>query len=60
MLNVMRTALRGGGGGGGVGGHALNSHGNYVVDINNHGKKSWNCVLKICGNPELKRCYLED
>ena len=32
-----------------VGGHALNSHGNYIVG---HGK-SWNLVLNFCGNPEL-------
>ena len=32
-----------------VGGHALKSHGNYIVD---HGK-SWNCVLNFCGNPDL-------
>ena len=37
-----------------VGGCALNSHGNYMVD---HGK-SWKnhgiVVLKFCGNPELR------
>ena len=36
-----------------VGGHALNSHGNYIVD---HGK-SWKnhgiVVLNICGNPDF-------
>ena len=35
-----------------VGGHALNSHGNYIVD---HGK-SWKnhgiVLLNVCGNPE--------
>ena len=36
-----------------VGGHALNSHGNYIVD---HGN-SWNnheiVFLNLCGNPGL-------
>ena len=40
-----------------VGGHALNSHGNYIVD---HGK-SWKnhgiVFLNICGNPE-RSCLL--
>ena len=30
-----------------VGGHALNSHGNYIVD---HGK-SWNCVFEFLWEP---------
>ena len=43
MLSVMKMPLKGE-----VGGHALNSHGNYIVY---HGK-SWNCVfLNFCGNP---------
>ena len=33
-LSVMKMSLKEGGGGG-VGGHALKSHGNYIVD---HGK----------------------
>ena len=37
------------------GGHALKSHGNYIVD---HGK-SWNCVLNFCGNPDIW-CTLKD
>ena len=32
-----------------VGGSALNSHGNYIVDNG----KSWNCVLNFCGNPGI-------
>ena len=34
-----------------VGGHALNSHGNYIVD---HGKImeiSWNCVFEFLWEP---------
>ena len=49
-LSVVKMLLKGGGGGG-VGGHALKSHGNYIVD---HGK-SWKnhgiVFLNFCGNP---------
>ena len=48
MLSVVKMALKGE-----VGGHALNSHGNYIVD---HGK-SWKIhivFLNFCGNPEKK------
>ena len=45
MLSVAKMLLKGG-----VGGHALNSHGNYIVD---HGK-SWKnhgiVFLNLCGN----------
>ena len=34
-----------------VGGHALNSHGNYIVD---HGK-SWNCGFEFLWNPVLNQ-----
>ena len=47
MLSVVKMALKGE-----VGGHALNSHGDYFVD---HGK-SWNnhgiVFLNFCGNPD--------
>ena len=50
-LRVVKMPLKGGGRGGGVGGHALKSHGNYIVD---HGK-SWKnhgiVFLNFCGNP---------
>ena len=36
MLSMVKMLLKGE-----VGGHALNRHGNYIVD---HGK-SWNCVF---------------
>ena len=43
VLSVVKLLLKGD-----VGGLALNSHGNYIVD---HGK-SWNCVFEFfCGNP---------
>ena len=42
MLSVVKMPQEGE-----VGGHVLNSHGNYIVD---HGKL-WNCVFDFCGNP---------
>ena len=46
MLSVVKMPLKGD-----VGGHALNNHGNYIVD---HGK-SWKnhgiVFLNFCGNP---------
>ena len=42
-----------------VGGHALKSHGNYIVD---HGK-SWNnhgiVFLNFCGNPGARTRHME-
>ena len=47
MLSVVNILLKGE-----VGGHALNSHGNYIVD---HGK-SWKndgiVFFNFCGNPD--------
>ena len=40
-LSVVKMSLKGGGGG--VGGHALKSHGNYIVDYG----KLWNCVFEF-------------
>ena len=52
MLCMVKMTIKGE-----VGGRALNSHGNYIVD---HGKimeKSWKnhgiVFLNFCGNPEL-------
>ena len=49
MLSVVKMVLKGE-----VGGHPLNSHGNYIVD---HGK-SWKnhgiVFLNFCGNPVLR------
>ena len=44
ILSVMKMSLKGE-----VGGYALNSHGNYIVD---HGK-SWNCVFEFLWEPWL-------
>ena len=48
MLRVVKMLLKGE-----VGGHALNSHGNYIVD---HGK-AWKhrgiVFLNFCGNPVI-------
>ena len=42
MLSMVKMPLKGE-----VGGHALNSHGNYIVD---HGK-SWDCVFEFLWEP---------
>ena len=42
MLSVVKMQLKGE-----VGGHALNGHGNCIVD---HGK-SWNCVFEFLWEP---------
>ena len=46
MLSMVKMLLKGE-----VGGRALNSHGNYIVD---HGKSRKNgiVILNFCGNPE--------
>ena len=43
MLSVLKMPLKGE-----VGGHALDSHGNYILD---HGKKHGIVFLNFCGNP---------
>ena len=48
MLSVVKMLLKGE-----VGGRALNSHGNYIVD---HGKSKKNhgiLIMNFCGNPDL-------
>ena len=51
MLSLVRMLLKGE-----IGGHALNSHGNYFVD---HGK-SWKnhriVILNFFGNPDYGKC----
>ena len=42
MLSMVKMLLKGE-----VGGHASNSHGNYIVD---HGK-SWNCFFEFLWEP---------
>ena len=39
-----------------VGGHALNSHGNYIVD---HGKSHAFVFLNFCGNPDTLPIYVK-
>ena len=48
-LNVVKMQLKGGGGG--VGGHALKSHGNYIVDHWKSWKNDGIVFLNFCGNP---------
>ena len=53
MLSVVKMLLIGE-----VGGRALNSHGNYIVD---HGKSWKNHVivfLNFCGNPECNGSHM--
>ena len=49
MLSMVKMPLKGE-----VWGHALNSHGNYIVDL----RKSWKnhviVFLNICGNPDYR------
>ena len=55
MLSVLKTLLKGE-----VGGRALNSPGNYIVD---HGK-SWKnhgiVFLNFCGNPVITNFLIEN
>ena len=55
MLSVEKMPLKGE-----VSGHALNSHGNNIVIMENHEKKimekSWNCVVEFLSEP----CKYED
>ena len=49
MLSVVKMLLKGE-----VGGHALNNHGNYIVDHEKSWKimeKSWNCVFEFLWEP---------
>ena len=47
MLSVMKMLLKRE-----VGGGALNSHGNYIVDHGNSWKNHGIVFLNFCGNPE--------
>ena len=53
MLCMVKIPLKGE-----VGGCALNSHGNYIVDDG----KSWNCVFEFSWEPclEIPRCDNDD
>ena len=46
MLNVVKMPLTGD-----VGDHSLNSHGNYIVDHENHDKNHGTVFLNFCGKP---------
>ena len=46
MLSVVKMSLKGE-----VGGHALNSHENYIVDHGNSWKNHGIVFLNFCGNP---------
>ena len=50
MLSVVKMPLKGE-----VGGHALNSHGNYIVDHGISWKNHGIVFLNFCGSPVL--CY---
>ena len=46
MLSTVKMPLKGE-----VGGHASNSHGNYIVHHEKCMEQSWNCIFEFCGNP---------
>ena len=48
MLSVVKMSLKGE-----VGGHALNSHGNYIVDRGKSWKNHGIVFLNFCGNPVI-------
>ena len=54
MLSLMKMLLKEE-----VGGHALNSHGNYIADL----EKSWEnhgiVFLNFCGNSDINLCPAE-
>ena len=45
-IQVVKMPLKGE-----FGGHALNSHGNYIVDHGKNMVKSWNCVFEFLWEP---------
>ena len=49
LLSVLKMLLKGE-----VGGHALNSHGNYIVDRGKSWKNHGIVFLNFCGNPVLE------
>ena len=46
MLSVVKMPLK-------VGAHALNCHGNYIVDHGNSWKNRGIVFLNFCGNPDI-------
>ena len=55
LLSVVKMLLKGE-----VGGRALNSHGNYIVDHGKSWKNHGNVILNFCGNPEKKRLSFQN
>ena len=55
MLSMVKMLLKGE-----VGGHALNSHGNYIVDHGISWKNHGIVFLYFCGNPVHYNKYIED
>ena len=51
MLSVVEMLLKGE-----VRGHALNSHGNYIIDHGKSGKNHGIVFLNFCGNPGRSLC----
>ena len=51
-LSVVKMPLKGE-----VGGHALKSDRNYIVDRGKSWKKSWNCSFNFCRNPETMNIF---
>ena len=49
MLSVVKMLLKGE-----VGGSALSSHGNYIVDHGLSWKNHGTVFLNFCGNPDLR------
>ena len=49
MLGVVKMLLKGE-----VGDPALNSHGNYIVDLGKSWKNHGSVFLNFCGNPEAE------
>ena len=51
MLSVVKMLLKGE-----VGGRALNSHGNNIVDHGKSLEKSWNCAFEFLSEPCIIYC----
>ena len=53
MLSVVKMLLKGE-----VGGRALGSHGNYIVDLGKSWKNHRIMILNFCGNPAFPARYI--
>ena len=54
MLCMLKMPLKGV-----VGGHALNGHGNYIVDHGESWKNHGIVFLNFCGNPVITLCDVQ-